>query len=101
MKTKTIYACEKCGIEFVDDYDGCLKHESTAHTEPCFKSPEVTSYTEEFEDDCYCCGLYPTRLNVEMRNGAIVEYGFRSVIQGPGKAEDPLPQTEGLQEKEL
>lgn len=93
MKAKTIYTCEKCGKEFVDDFDACLDHERK-HVEPVIQAPKALFYEKEV--------MYPRVIQVEMSNGATVEYYNPTEIYGPEtKAEDPLPQTEGLQEKEL
>lgn len=92
MKEKRIYTCEKCGLEIEEDYQKMIDHEYDDHTEPKgHQEPKAIHYSKE-------SGLYPDIITIEMRNGAIVSYYLRSVIEEPKQKESPCANTDS-QEK--
>lgn len=90
MKERRIYICEKCGLEIEDDYKAMIDHEHDDHVEPKdFQQPKAIRYLGGNS-------LYPDQITIEMRNGAIVSYNIRSVVEEPVKKEEPLLPIEAL-----
>ena len=80
MKERTIYICEKCGLEIIDDYQRMIDHEHDNHTEPSsFQDPEAGSFYDT--KDGYR-GLYPRTVTVKMQNGAKVQYSGPVIVEG-------------------
>jgi hypothetical protein len=80
MLTRTIYTCEKCGLEIQDDYEKMLDHEYS-HIEPLFQSPIAKGYHIDYP--------YPVKIIVKMSNGAKVEYVNPIEIEPPTEKESP------------
>lgn len=77
MLERTIYTCEKCGLEIQDDYEKMLDHEYS-HIEPKqFQKPKATKYSPD--------KLYPLAVIVEMSNGAKVQYINPLEVEPPEK----------------
>ena len=88
MKQKTIYTCEKCRLEITDDFDAMLKHESN-HIAPTFQRPKAITYKRGHD--------YPICIQIEMENGAIVEYYTPIEVSPPTKEESPRGNEDNLQ----
>ena len=81
MRTKTIYICEKCGLEIEGDFEKMLDHEHS-HTKPkMFYAAEAIVY--------YPDKIYPHAIVVEMDNGAKVQYIHPIEIEPPTEKESP------------
>ena len=81
MLERTIYTCEKCGLEIQDDYEKMIDHEYS-HIEPKQRQkPEATRYSPDVP--------YPLAVIVEMDNGAKVIYKNPIVIEPPTEKESP------------
>lgn len=81
MLERTIYTCEKCGLEIQDDFGKMLDHEAS-HIKPrLFQKPKVTRYSPDEP--------YPLAVIVEMDNGAKVQYGSPVEIEPPTEKESP------------
>ena len=81
MLERTIFTCEKCGLEIQDDYEKMLDHEYS-HIEPKqFQKPKAQGYSPK--------SLYPLSVIVEMTNGAKVQYDLYSEIEPPTEKESP------------
>lgn len=83
MLERTIYTCEKCGLEIQDDFGKMLDHEYS-HVEPkSFQQPKATKYLPDADEP------YPLAVIVEMSNGAKVQYINPIVIEPPTEKESP------------
>lgn len=77
MKVKTVYQCEKCGEEYLEEND-CLECEKN-HILPVKISARRLHYRSPREAANH---VYPTKIFVEMENGDVVTYHFeRSLNQ--------------------
>ncbi len=83
MLERTIYTCEKCGLEIQDNYEMMLDHEYS-HVKPkSFQQPKATKYLPDADKP------YPLAVIVEMDNGAKVQYSIPVEIEPPTKKESP------------
>jgi hypothetical protein len=80
VKQRTIYTCEKCGLEIENDFDAMLKHEYS-HAKPIVQAPEALNYTRY--------GLYPCTLIIKMNDGAKAQYTFKEIVEFPTEKESP------------
>jgi len=81
MLERTIYTCEKCGLEIQDDFGKMLDHEYS-HVEPkSFQKPQAEGYSPK--------SLYPLSVIVEMSNGTKVQYINPLEIEPSTKKESP------------
>lgn len=83
MRIITAYLCDKCGERF-DSFEKCLEHEEQAHTEPDF-----FAVSQLFMNYPTQSSLYPSVLDIPMKNGSIVRYELLSLIQPPTEKESP------------
>ena len=83
MLERTIYTCEKCGLEIEDNYEMMLDHEYS-HVKPkSFQQPKATKYLPDADEP------YPLAVIVEMDNGAKVQYINPLEIEPPTEKESP------------
>ena len=83
MLKRTIFTCEKCGLEIQDDFEKMLAHEDS-HIEPrLFQQPKATKYLPDADEP------YPLAVIVEMDNGAKVQYSNPVEIEPPTEKESP------------
>lgn len=81
MLERTIYTCEKCGLEIQDDYEKMLDHEYSHIKPKSLQKPQATTYSPD--------ELYPLAVIVEMDNGARVRYISPVEIEPPTEKESP------------
>jgi len=83
MLKRTIYTCEKCGLEIQDNYEMMLDHEYSHVKLKSFQQPKATKYLPDVDKP------YPLAVIVEMDNGAKVQYSIPVEIEPPTKKESP------------
>lgn len=77
---KTIYKCERCGLEFSDQLK-CLDHELEDHIEPCGVTVKPLRYLPHgCETNNPDEAQYPVDISVAMTDGSLIEYTFRRII---------------------
>jgi len=84
MKEKTVYICEKCGMEFPqqypEGYDLCQEHEKT-HINPIGYDP-VKAISFQPTD------TYPSYIRVRMTDGEMRGYWIDPMIEEPTEAKE-------------